>query len=194
MRTVAVLFADRRGVYAHLPDVDLWDVTRDARAYRGPFPVVAHPPCTRWCQLAFIIQQRYGHAVGDDDGCFASALSAVRAYGGVLEHPARSYAWAAHGLARPVRDGWRRTLDDPGWVCEVSQAAYGHRARKLTWLYCVSRWPRLPDWHRPAPSAQVSRCANHGDSPLPRLSPREASATPRAFRDFLLQLALEARA
>lgn len=45
---IAALFVERRGAYFGIPGVDPWDVTRDARAYAGPWPVVAHPPCQRW--------------------------------------------------------------------------------------------------------------------------------------------------
>jgi len=77
-----------------------------------------------------------------------------------------------------------------GWVCEVSQGAYGHRARKLTWLYYVgNQRPQELNWSVPTPTAQVSFCKNHGDSPLPRLSKKEAKATPPAFRKELLVLA-----
>lgn len=180
MTTVAALFVQTGGAYYGLDGVDPWDEARDARLYAGPWPVVAHPPCSRWCQLAYINQKRYGHAVGADGGCFASALASVRRFGGILEHPARTYAWPAFRLPKPVRGaGWTRAIGDPGWVCEVSQRAYGHPARKLTWLYYVGDAPPpLLDARKPAPLAQVSFCANHGDSPLPRLSKRAASATP----------------
>jgi hypothetical protein len=190
---IAALFVQTNGHYFGLDGVDPWDVTRDARAYNGPHPVVAHPPCTRWCQLAYIVQKRYGYKVGDDDGCFASALDSVRRWSGVLEHPAYSYAWPAFGLSRPPRAGWQLTTDG-GWVCQVSQSAYGHRARKRTWLYYVGERPMELHWGEPAPTAQVSFCGNHGDSPLPRLSKKEASRTPPAFRDMLLELARGSRA
>jgi hypothetical protein len=191
--TVAALYVATGGTYFGLPDVDPWDEARDARKYAGPWPVVAHPPCSRWCQLAHINQKRYGHRVGDDGGCFESALASVRRWGGVLEHPARSYAWPAFGLSEPPPVGWERSTDG-GWVCEVSQAAYGHRARKLTWLYYVGDVaPPLLDWSLPEPTAQVSFCKNHGDSPLPRLGKKEAAASPAAFRDLLLAIARSAR-
>lgn len=41
---------------------------------------------------------------GDDEGCFKSALTDVRTWGGVLEHPEASHAWAACGLARRARE------------------------------------------------------------------------------------------
>lgn len=177
---IAALFVQTGGAYFGTAGVDPWDESRDARRYAGPWPVVAHPPCSRWCQLAYINQKRYGHRVGDDGGCFAAALAAVRTWGGVLEHPAFSYAWPAFGLTKPPRGGrWARAADGLGWVCEVSQAAYGHRARKLTWLYYVGATPPPElDWSRPEPTAQVSFCKNHGNSPLPRLGKRAASATP----------------
>lgn len=190
MRSVAALFVDAGGAYAGLPDVELWPEARDARGYDGPHPVVAHPPCSRWCQLAHINQKRWGARVGDDGGCFASALASVRKFGGVLEHPAFSYAWPAFKLPTPVRGGWMQSTTDAGWVAEVSQAAYGHRARKLTWLYYVGAAPPPSlNWSRPSPTAQVSFCANHGNSALPRIAKKAASATPEAFRDLLLSMA-----
>lgn len=189
---IAVLYAYADGPYAGLPGVDVWDIARDARAYRGDAPVVAHPPCSRWCQLAHVNQARYGHRVGDDGGCFESALANVRRCGGVLEHPARSYAWPAFRLPtpRPLGGGWSRDLVTGEWVCEVAQVAYGHRARKLTWLLYVGGVPPPElDWSAPAATAQVSWCANHGCSELPRIGKRQASETPVAFRDALLGIA-----
>lgn len=94
---VAALFVETNGIYFGLPNVEPWDIRRDARAYAGPHPVVAHPPCDRWCQMAPVNQARYGHRVGDDGGCFAAALAAVRRWSGILEHPAVSLAWPAFG-------------------------------------------------------------------------------------------------
>lgn len=196
---IAALFVDARGCYAGLPDVDLWDEARDARLYPGPHPVVAHPPCSRWCRLAGLVEARYGHKRGDDAGCFASALESVRQWGGVLEHPAYTDAWLAHGLAIPDRrGGWQRTVCG-GWVCHVEQGRYGHPAKKATWLYAV-----VPD--KPPPlrwgfdpyqrsKALVSWCGNHVSSGevRPRVGKRAAAATPPEFRDVLLSIARAAR-
>jgi hypothetical protein len=191
---IAALFVQAGGAYYGLDGVDPWDVERDARTYAGPHPVVAHPPCTRWCRLAGLVEARWGYRKGEDDGCFASALASVRRWGGVLEHPAWTDAWPAFGLPTPTPGGWSRELFGPGWVCEVSQRAYGHRARKLTWLYYVGDDPPSAlDWSRPEPVATVSFLTNHGGGDLPPLSKREASATPPAFRAALLALARGAR-
>lgn len=189
---IAALYVQRGGHYYGLDGVEPWDELRDARTYNGPHPVIAHPPCTRWCQLAYIVQKRYGYRVGDDGGCFEAALAAVRRWGGVLEHPAFSYAWPAFALPKPPRAGWQQTMCG-GWVAQVSQSAYGHRARKRTWLYYVGKNPPPElNWIEPAPTAQVSFCKNHGNSPLPRLGKKEASQTPLPFRDALLSIAREA--
>lgn len=194
---IAVLYADPAGVYAGLPDVDLWDEARDARRYAGPWPVVAHPPCQRWCKMAPVNQARYGQPVGEDDGCFAAALKAVQRFGGVLEHPAHSYAWAAHGLPWPPESGgWQRDIAG-GWCCYVEQGHYGHAARKPTWLYAVNtELPELRWGAYDGPTAWIS-----ADRPrailnamgIAQLSKRQASATPPRFRDVLLALAVSAR-
>jgi hypothetical protein len=188
MRTVAALFVATSGGYFGLPGVEPWDVRRDARLYAGPHPVVAHPPCQLWGNFAALNFQRYGgehNRPGNDGGCFASALASVRRWGGVLEHPASSNAWPAHGLPKPIGLGWCGTT--PGeWVCEVWQSAYGHRARKRTWLFVSS--PGMPaelDWTRRPGSTQVGWF----DRIKPTLSKREAMATPSAFRDRLVELA-----
>lgn len=189
---IAALYAQKGGVYYGIPDVDPWDEERDARKYAGPHPVVAHPPCARWCQLASVNLARYGQPIGDDGGCFAAALASVRAWGGVLEHPAYTIAWGRFSLPDPVRGGWSRELFGPGWVTEVSQSAYGHRARKRTWLYYVGPKPPLLDWRDVDGDAWVS-WGDHDRYPnQPRLSPSEAKATPLAFRDVLLDMARSA--
>ncbi len=79
---IAALFVQKNGVYFGLPNVDPWDEARAARKYDGPYPVVAHPPCARWCRLAGLVEARWGHKRGEDGGCFASALANVRRWGG----------------------------------------------------------------------------------------------------------------
>jgi hypothetical protein len=188
---VAALFVDPNGVYAGLDGVDLWDEDRDARLYAGPWPVVAHPPCNHWCQLASVNAARYEtFHIGEDGGCFEAALNAVRTYGGVLEHPAYSLAWSHHGLPGPGRSGWARTFTDAGYTTEVSQSAYGHRARKLTWLYYVGPNPPSLNWSDPLGEAVIGGGINTGECVgRPKLEKREASATPLAFRDVLLAMA-----
>ena len=190
---IAALYVERGGVYWDLPGVDPWDEERDARLYDGPHPVVAHPPCNRWCvPLAQINETRYGHRVGDDGGCFEAALDAVRRFGGVLEHPAYTVAWERYRLPRPVRGGWSSSLEDPGWVTEVSQSAYGHPARKRTWLYYVGDAPPPSmDWRNPQGTAAVSWL---GESDLPVMKRGEAKLTPIAFRDVLIGMARSAQA
>jgi hypothetical protein len=198
---IAALYVEKGGAYYGIPDVDPWDEERDARLYAGPWPVVAHPPCERWCQLAPLIEslhiERLGekYKVGNDAGCFEAALSAVRTYGGVLEHPAYSLAWSRYELPIPGRFGWTQSLDDSGWSTEVSQSAYGHQARKRTWLYYVGSYPPTLKWDEPrTTTAQVSsfgikRARERG---LVLLDNGKSNPTPPAFREELLAMARSA--
>lgn len=190
-KKVAALFVDGEGAYSTLDFVDLWPIERDARLYAGPLPVVAHPPCNLWVNLAALNFKRYGgehNRPGNDGGAFAAAVRSVQQWGGVLEHPAGSHAWAAHGLTPPSGVGWQRSLFG-GWVCEVWQSVYGHKARKRTWLfYCGAKAPFGLRWERKAGSAQIGWF----DRVKPTLGKREASATPPAFRDELVKLAYTA--
>lgn len=195
---IAALYVETGGAYFGLEGVDPWDAARDARTYRGPHAVVAHPPCSRWCRLAGLVEARWGYKRGDDGGCFAHALWSVRAFGGVLEHPAYSDAWAHFSLPRPDRHGgWQRGICG-GWSAHVEQGRYGHPAKKATWLYAFGvdlpslRWGSELD---SGSKALVSWCGNntkaHDDRP--RVGKKQASATPIAFRDLLIDMARSAR-
>lgn len=188
---IAALYVETAGCYFGLPNVDPWDIERDARRYAGPYPVVAHPPCQRWGRLGVANFARWGgdhNRPGNDGGCFAAALAAVERWGGVLEHPAKTLAWEAHGLAKPMAGRWAPSRR--GMVCEVWQSAYGHRANKATWLYYVGSPPPDLNWSRPRGSHQVGFQDQRGKAAnKPTLSQREANATPTQFRDLLIRLA-----
>lgn len=172
---VAALFVQPDGCY-----VDIWPEERDARNYCGPLPVVAHPPCQLWGALAAVNYARWGgqhNRPGNDGGCFASALDPVNKFGGVLEHPAKSRAFTAHGLPKPKGFGWQPT-GRGGWICEVWQSAYGHKASKATWLYCNgNRSPFDLHWDRPKGTHQIGFHDQRGKARnKPTLNKREASA------------------
>jgi hypothetical protein len=197
---IAALYVQKGGSYFNREGIDPWDEARDARTYAGNDPVVAHPPCSRWCRLAGLVEARWGHKRGDDGGCFAAALEAVRRCGGVLEHPAYSDAWKAFDLPRPPRGGGWVGDDERGYSCHVEQGRYGHPAKKATWLYAHGiPKPMLPElkWGSGTDRAMalVSWCGNHVSSgeTRPRVGKAAASKTPDEFREVLIAMAESAR-
>lgn len=207
--TVAALYVSATGSYAGLPGVDLWDEDRDARRYSGPWPVVAHPPCQRWGKLwagqpLHIKLTGERKTKGDDGGCFAAALEAVRRFGGVLEHPWGSHAWPHFGLNIPPRSGgWISADWHGGWTCCVEQGRYGHHARKPTLLlaYHVElqslAWGASKAMLDPEIVARIGlekakrrgevAARGGGVDSAPRIG------TPEPFRDLLLAMARTAR-
>ena len=201
--TVAALFVDPLGVYPDLVRPGMWwDEIRDARTYTGPQPVVAHPPCQLWVNMAAVNWKRYGrqrpawYPGGDDGGCFASALASVRRFGGVLEHPAESHAWEAFDRATPkAGKGWMYAGRQFRWLPPPAaglEAVLRSLAKRL--------WPRRAQAHvaavlrqAPAIRAALGSRARHPpgwfDRNKPTLSKRAASATPRAFAEELIRLA-----
>jgi hypothetical protein len=149
---VAALFVDPFGPYSCRSDIDAWTIYRDARRYNGPFPVVAHPPCERWGRYwsGGPNPRAQRRDLGDDGGCFESALRSVRLWGGVLEHLEASHAWRFFSIAKPPREGgWVSADSCGGWTTCVEQGHYGHHARKATWLYVFGvPFSDLPDLPR----------------------------------------------
>jgi len=122
---VAILFARADSIYKQMEGVDVWDIERDARRYRGMCPVVAHPPCRAWGNLRMMAKPR-----PDEKELALYAIDQVRINGGVLEHPAGSTLWPVAKLPEPGdRDAWG------GFTIIAPQFWWGHLADKATRLY-----------------------------------------------------------
>lgn len=186
---VAALYVDPRGPYPNMPGVDCWDEQRDARAYDGPHPVVAHPPCGPWGNLRHLYR-------GAEHDCARRALEQVRQFGGVLEHPAGSRLWHAMQLPMPGE------LPDAlgGTTFEVEQVAWGHVARKRTWIYVVGvprdvvarsiRTGGIPT-HWVSGGRKKTRKGSGGLIPegIKACSAQQRRRTPPAFAEWLVSLA-----
>lgn len=185
--------------------IDFWDIGRDARLYRGPWPVIAHPPCERWGRYwsggPSALNTRN---LGDDNGCFESALTNVRRWGGVLEHPEGSHAFRRFDLPIPSQSrGWIQG-DRFEWSCCVAQGNYGHEARKMTWLFTKSIFKPIElDWSKPCGKWRLDegfRSTNErrllrskGIGPSKRLDRLGRVLTPRPFAEILVKIASNSR-
>ena len=203
---IAALYVETDGCYFGLQAVDPWDEQRDARQYAGPWPVVAHPPCQRWGRMATGGPSAPGTRIlGDDAGCFRLALAAVRQFGGVLEHPCDSRAWAHFGMDKPKRHaGWTAPDMFGGRSCYVEQGHYGHMSRKPTWLYaCHVDFPTL-NWSKGEQRLHPVALERYGYAKARRIGmtamvggkdkTRIRNATPVEFRDVLIAMAQSASA
>lgn len=179
MRVVAALFVDALGPYTGMPDVDCWTEQRNAHLYNGPHPVVAHPACGPWGRL-------YKNCSKQNPEDAIHALSVVREYGGVLEHPANSKLWKRFGLPAPGSAG----DSFGGHTVALNQVSYGHTALKPTWLYVVrAQVPKLKTGGVPTHyvAGNLRRMPN-GRMGLP-LTKLERRLTPPDFADLLVQIA-----
>ena len=181
MRPVAVLFARADSVYKTLPACDVWDAERDARGWPGGAPVVAHPPCRQWGKL-----RQFSHGDAAEKQLAVDAVASVRAFGGVLEHPAESTLWAVCGLPLPGRapDAF------DGWTAEIRQCDWGHKAEKLTWLYIVGCHPDdLPPLPPRGEPTGVIKPQRGVPRTLKIVTKAEREHTPPALAHWLVELA-----
>ena len=190
---ISALFVEKNGCYFSDERIDAWDYDRDAMKYVGNNPVICHPPCQLWGKMAKVNYARWGgehNKPKNDGGMFKFALDTVNRCGGVLEHPAQTYAWKEYGLKKPIKGQWIKS--GIGWVCEVWQSAYGHKANKATWLYYKgNEKPFDLIWDRPKGTHQVGHADKRGKlKNKPTLSKKEANATPLLFKEELINLAL----
>ena len=126
-------------------------------------------------------------------------MTAVRNYGGVMEHPKDSLAWDYFGIMRPSAIGWSRADNYGGWTCQVEQGHYGHFSRKPTWLYAVG--VDLPSliWGRSEQRLPAYAVERYGYAKARRIGVMAAvggkdktrirNATPILFRDLLISMA-----
>ena len=202
-RKVAALYVETDGAYFGAPGVDPWDEARDARNYAGPHPIVAHPPCQRWGRFWHgSTAKPHQFEKGADSGCFAAALSAVRRFGGIIEHPADSHAWDAFGIQKPPRSGGWVGSDFDGYSCCVYQGKYGHFSGKPTWLYVFGvGYADLPElrWGKTEQRLHPKALEKYGYEKARRIGmmamvggkdkTKIRNATPPEFREVLLSIA-----
>ena len=201
MSVIPVLFAEKNGVYFNDARFDPWCIERNAMNYKGCKPVIAHPPCKRWGRYwSGGPSSKNKLLKGDDNNMFAHSLWVVRTFGGVIEHPEASHAWAWFGLKKPPKKGgWIIADDFGGFTCCVEQGNYGHKARKATWLYINKISPTELKWGKSdatmkmelSPhSKEQARAIRQADNyrPVKRLSAYERLATPVLFKELLYKL------
>lgn len=197
---ISAIYVEPGGPY-FTDGIDPWCAKRDARNYKGPNKVIAHPPCERWGRYwgggPMLHGTKRQKLLGDDNGHFANALWIVRTFGGVLEHPEASHAFKFFGLPLPKRrEGWTEADRYGGRSCCVDQGHYGHRARKSTWLYgininfkdlkwetCVGKTLLEEGFHSKEERARLIKTGRRQ-----RLSSKQRRITPIEFRDLLIEL------
>ncbi len=176
---IAALYVQSGGVYFGVPDVDPWDVERNAKLYDGQHPVVAHPPCGPWSRLRFMCTKQ-------DPSCGPRAVEQVRAFGGVLEHPADSLLFRECAMPFPgeLPDAWG------GHTVRIDQVSWGNACVKPTWLYFVGvRRELVAAGLRTGGTATHRVTSGPRGSQLPTAHATLRSRTPLALRDWLLSLA-----
>jgi hypothetical protein len=128
----------------------------------------------------------------DDKDCGPIAVEQVRRYGGVLEQPARSKLWEHCKLPLPGVTGLPA---DFGFSIAVEQVAWGHVARKPTWLWFYGVDPELVQPRVGGiPTHWCSgghRCKTGGSAPpgIKICSAQQRRRSPPDFAQWLVSLA-----
>lgn len=109
----------------------MYDRTRDARSYKGPHPVVCHPPCRLWGRMRGL-----STADASEMSLAIHAVETLLEWGGVLEHPADTRLLHWVDLIPSIRK------------VAIRQKDFGHQAVKPTLLLVVGsdpcQWPDMP--------------------------------------------------
>lgn len=186
---IAALFVRTDSIYKEM-GLDCWDEERNATNYQGPNPVIAHPPCRGWGCL-----RKFSNATDEEKALGPWAVSIVRRFRGVLEHPRGSSLWVQCGLPRPEDDADMFG----GFTVSLDQFVFGHRAQKATWLYvCGTKRRNIP----PVPlkfayPSHVVTNVRGLRAGMPgfrtEITQRERDATPLAFATWLVVLANSCR-
>ena len=166
---VAALYVDTAsGPYPGIEGVECWGADRDAAAYQGQFPVIAHPPCTTWGRLRSMVQFTASSRALRYLGPLA--VTQVLRHGGVLEHPERSDMWRHCSLPSPYyeypSDDFTRSSRAP-WALCINQYDFGHMSTKPTWLLFCGISPRdlppLPPERQgiPVPWEEIPHAKRH---------------------------------
>lgn len=162
-----ILFAQQNSIYKEF-NTDIWDIIRDAKKWPGGEPIIAHPPCRAWGNYSHKAKPRPG-----EKELAIWAIEQVREWGGIVEHPASSKLWKTIGATtKPDLYG--------GWILNIDQHWFGHRAIKRTNLYIVGCKPKeIP----PIPLK-----LRQTTTTVERMGKKEREKTPKDLAEWLIKL------
>lgn len=176
---IAVLFARSDRIYKTLA-ADVWDEQRDAMRWPGGTPVVAHPPCRAWGRL-----RAFARPAPHEKDLARFAVTQIRRYGGVLEHPSGSTLWADMAMPPPGEKD-----EYGGWTLAAPQKWWGHKCEKASWFYIVGCSPRnIPRMPYAMHEATHVVDTSSRTTNKPRISHADRERTPPALAAWLLELA-----
>lgn len=179
---ISILFTRKDSVYKQL-NVDCWDIERNALNWTGGNSIVAHPPCRAWGQLSHFAKPREG-----EKELAIWAISQIRKFGGVLEHPRGSQLWKYLDL--PLGN---KTDEYGGYTLSVNQSWWGHRAEKKTLLYIVgcdrNQLPQMPLNFDVIEYVVTNSIRKGNPGYKKRITAYEREATPIEFAKWLINVA-----
>lgn len=182
MKHIAALFVRIDSIYKTIPDVDCYDIERNALTFPGGMPVVAHPPCRGWGRL-----RQFSNATEEELQLAPWAIDQVRTWGGVVEHPANSSLWKYYNLPHPT------IKEDTyyGFTLDIDQFWFGHKAKKKTWLYVCGinrvNIPAVP--MRLDLITHVIKTSKYKTTSYKQSTKKERDATPPDLAYWLVNLA-----
>lgn len=174
-----VLFCETNSVYFYL-GCDVYTINNSALNCKSILPAIYHPPCREWSRM-----RKFANWHPGEKWLGVWAIMRARKYGGIVEHPMGSYLFKFMHCPSPGI-GYDKF---GGFTIQVSQVEFGHKCRKLTWLYIVGLNPviniEIPFPGR-IPSHVISQTI--GKPSLSRVSRKYRSYTPILFAKELIRL------
>ena len=175
---IPVLFTQEKSNYNNFKIFDCYDLKRNALSYSDRIPIIAHPPCRMFSKLRGL-----SSAPLSEKKLAFFALSKVRQFGGVLEHPRSSTLWIDGNFNL---DG---SVDSyGGFLRSVDLSWFGYPARKKTMLYFCGITPgQLPPFpiSLDAITHVISSTARSNKKEIPK---NMRSDTPLPMIEFFIEV------
>ena len=175
---IPVLFTQNLSLYNTYEIFDCYDITRNAFTFTDRCPLIAHPPCRLFSRL-----RQFSTADRKEKQCAYFALSQVRMFGGILEHPRSSTLWKNGNF------NLSGEIDNyGGFLRSVNLSWFGYPAQKKTMLYFVGIAPvQLPPFPLSL-SAPLFSIGGSKNNRLKEISKNAGSQTPDQMIKYFIQV------
>jgi hypothetical protein len=175
---IPVLFTNEKSNYNNYSIFDTYSKKRNAFTYYSRSPLIAHPPCRLFSRL-----RGFSTANKSEKKLAFFALSRVRQFGGILEHPRSSTLWKNGNF------NLSGNIDEyGGFLRSVNLSWFGYPCEKKTMLYFVGIKPGdLPPFplNLLPPSSIISTSRS---STLPEIPKKDRSSTPAHMIEYFIEV------